>query len=100
MGEDVFWNMNCFFFWFKLFMIKRILEFFNEIFMIVMYGVGIFFDYRIVYEIKYVRQNFMVNVYIVGDVGYDIYVDNVDEFNRILRKIIGDIVDEGLLVVD
>lgn len=55
MGEDVFWNMNCFFFWFKLFMIKRILEFFNEIFMIVMYGVGIFFDYRIVYEIKYVR---------------------------------------------
>lgn len=42
----------------------------------------------------------MVNVYIVGDVGYDIYVDNVDEFNRILRKIIGDIVDEGLLVVD
>lgn len=99
-GEDAFRNMNCFFFWSKSPMIKRIPELPNEIPMTVMYGAGTFLDHRTAYEIKYARQNSMVNVYIVGDAGHDIHVDNADEFNRILRKTIGDIADEGLLAVD
>lgn len=76
-------------------------ELFEDILMIVMYGLLIFFDYCIVYEIKCIWENFLVEVFIVKNVGYDIYVDNVGEFNGLFKEILSGIKDEeDWMIVD
>lgn len=80
-------------------MVKWVKDFFDDVLMIVMYGLFLFFDYCIVYEIKYIWKNFKVDVCIVKDVGYDIYVDNVVEFNRILKEIFEGILDKDEWII-
>ena len=90
-GEDAFRNMNVFLMWAKLPMVKRVSELPDEVPMTVMYGSSTFLDHRTAYEIKCKRENAKVDVCIVKDAGHDIHVDNAEEFNRILREILGGI---------
>lgn len=99
-GEDAFRNMNVFFFWAKSPMIKRVTELPKEIPMTVLHGAATFFDHRTAYEIKYARQNSKVNIWVVGDAGHDIHVDNAEEFNRIVNEILQDTKDGEILTGD
>lgn len=99
-GEDAFRNMNVFFFWAKSPMIKRVTELPKEIPMTVLHGAATFFDHRTAYEIKYARQNSKVNIWVVGDAGHDIHVDNAKEFNRIVNEILQDSKDGEILTRD
>ena len=93
-GEDAFRNMNILLMWAKSPMIKRVKELPDDIPMTVMYGSSTFFDHRTAYEIKCIRENSSVEVFIVKNAGHDIHVDNAGEFNGLLKEILSGIKDE------
>lgn len=87
-GENAFRNMNFLLGWAKCPMIKRVKDLDKGLPISVMYGSGTFFDHRTAYELKCIRPEESVDVYIVPDAGHDIHVDNAEDFNNIMIEIL------------
>lgn len=87
-GENAFRNMNFLLGWAKCPMIKRIRYLDSDVPISVMYGSGTFFDHRTAYELKCIRPESSVDIYIVKNAGHDIHVDNAEDFNEIMAEIL------------
>ncbi|EDO40607.1 predicted protein [Nematostella vectensis] len=103
-GENAFRNMNFLLGWAKHPMIKRAREIDPKMRISIMYGSWTFLDHRTAYELKCIRPELSVDVYIVKDAGHDIHVDNAGKFNEIMADILckcaRDVDDEDWMAIE